>query len=408
MSEEGLGQRPRIVLLVLVIFFVMSLFTNTIAPLIPEIISSFRLSLAAAGVLPFMLFVAYGLASIPAGIWIERTSEKRVVVGAFALALVAALSFAILPRYVVAIASLFATGVAMAALQVAINPILRVAGGAQSFAFYSTLAQLVFGAGSFLSPRLYALVVTRTATSSWVSLYWIYAGLAGVMIFVAMIARIPRVERLDDEKTGTIAVHRELLLGKSSTVPRYFVSIFMYVGSEQGVASWLSQFLSTYHRVDPRTGGAGAVSWFWGLMTLGCLVGLGLLKVVADSRKVLVGAASFAILLLAIGLFTSNAHVAIIALPAIGFFASVMWPIVFALALNSVPAHHGTVSGILCTGIIGGAIVPLIIGKLGDLFGLRASMTICFFTLAWVLSVGLWSKRPSPSPNPSASAQESD
>jgi MFS transporter, FHS family, L-fucose permease len=389
--SEGSRRRPAVVGLVLVFFFVMSLFTNTIAPLIPEIISSFHLSLTAAGLLPFTFFAAYGLASIPAGVSIERTSERRIVVGAFALAMVAALSFAVVPRYGVAIGSLFAMGVAMAALQVAINPILRIAGGAEQFAFYSTLAQLVFGAGSFLSPRLYALIVTRT--SSWVSLYWIYAGLAGVMIFVAMLANLPRVERLDDEKTGTAAAHRELLLGKGATVPRYFISIFMYVGSEQGVATWLSQFLATYHGVDPRTAGASAVSWFWGLMTLGCLVGLVLLKL-ADSRKVLIGGATCAIALLAIGLFTSNARVAVVALPAIGFFASVMWPIVFALALNSVPAHHGTVSGILCTGIVGGAVVPLLIGKLGDLFGLRASMMLIFVTLGWVLSVGIWSKKP--------------
>lgn len=383
-------RQPAVVLFVLVVFFVMSLFTNTIAPLIPEIISAFHLSLTAAGLLPFMFFIAYGLASIPVGIWIERSSEKRVVIWAFGIALVSSLSFAVLPRYGVAIGSLFSMGVAMAALQVAINPVLRIAGGREQFAFYSTLAQLVFGAGSFLSPRLYTLIVAR---ASWISLYWIYAGLAGGMMVVAVVANIPRAERLEDEKAGTTGAHRELLMSKGATLPRYFVSIFMYVGSEQGVASWLSQFLATYHHVDPRTDGANAVSLFWGLMTLGCVAGLVLLKIF-DSRKVLVAAGTCALVLLAVGLFTSNARVAMIALPGIGFFASVMWPIVFALALSSVPTHHGTASGVLCTGIIGGAIVPLVIGKLGDMFGLRASMTLCFVTIGWVLSVGLWSKAP--------------
>jgi fucose permease len=184
------------------------------------------------------------------------------------------------------------------------------------------------------------------------------------------------------------ATHRVLLSG--GVVPRYFVSIFMYVGSEQGVASWLSQFLATQHGVDPRTGGASAVSWFWGLMTVGCVLGLLLLRLF-DSRKVLVAAASSAIVLLAVGL-SGDARTASIALPAIGLAASVMWPIIFSLALNSVTAHHGTVSGILCTAIVGGAVVPLLVGRIGDRFGLRAGMALLFLSLAWVLGVGLWAK----------------
>jgi len=378
-------RRSGVVVLVLVIFFVMSLFTNTTAPLIPEIISTFKLSLAAAGVLPFMFFVAYGLASIPAGIAVARSSAGLVILGAFGLVLIASLSFAIVPRYSVAIASLFGMGIAAAALQVAVNPILRTAGGVEQFAFYSTLAQLVFGAGSFLSPRLYASLVTRT--TSWVSIYWVFAALAAMMLVVVTLARVPQTT----EPTEAVR-HRDLLLRGRRGLPRYFVAIFMYLGTEQGIASWMSQFLATYHHVDPRTTGASAVSWFWGLMTIGCLVGLGLLKLF-DQKKVLIASATCAFGLLALGLFTPNATVALFALPAIGFFASVMWPIIFALGLETVPAEQqGTASGILCTAIIGGAIVPLIIGKLGDHIGLRLAMTLCFVTIGCVFSVGFWRK----------------
>ncbi len=395
------ARRPAVVALVFVVFFVVSLFTNTIDPLIPEIIGAFQLSLTAAGLLPFAFFVAFGLTSIPAGVWIERASEKRVMVTSFMLAFVAALSFALFPRYGVVIGSLFAMGVAMAALQVAVNPLLRVAGGEEHFAFFSTMAQLVFGAASFLSPRLYAHLVDPAAQGfvvrrlreaggqlPWVSLYWIFAAFAAAMVVVVGLARLPRVERTREERAGSLATHRALLTG--GVVPRYFVSVFMYVGSEQGVASWLSQFLSTYHGVDPRTGGASAVSWFWGLMTLGCLLGLLLLKLF-DSRKVLVVHASCALVLLAIGLF-GQTWAATITLPAIGLVASVMWPIIVSLALNSVAAHHGTVSGILCTGIVGGAVVPLLIGRLGDRIGLRGGMALLFVSFAWVLGVGLWAK----------------
>ena len=76
--------------------------------------------------------------------------------------------------------------------------------------------------------------------------------------------------------------------------------------------------------------------------------------------------------------------------PAAGFFLSVMWSVVFSLALNSVDRHHGSFSGILCTGIIGGAIVPLIIGSLADLIGLRFGMLFIFLTLGYILSVSFW------------------
>jgi fucose permease len=371
------------VLLLLLVAFVVSLFTNTIGPLIPEVITAFHLSLTAAGLLPFAFFAAYGLTSIPAGLLIERTSEKRVMVGAFGVALCAALAFALLPRYGVAILSIFTMGASMAAVQVALNPLLRVVGGPERFAFFSTLAQLVFGAGSFVGPRIYASLVAHGV--SWISLYWIFAVVAAVAAVSVGLSSLPRAPRTEDDAPGSLTAHRALLT--EGVVPRYFVSIFMYVGSEQGVASWLSQFLATYHGVDPRTDGASAVSWFWGLMTLGCLGGLVVLKLF-DSRRVLVVHAVSAIVLLAVGLY-GPAPIAILALPAIGLFASVMWPIIFALALNSVRAHHGTVSGILCTAIIGGAIVPLVVGRLGDLFGLRAGMSILFLTLGWVLATGI-------------------
>jgi fucose permease len=84
--------------------------------------------------------------------------------------------------------------------------------------------------------------------------------------------------------------------------------------------------------------------------------------------------------------------IALIAFPAVGFFAAVMYPIIFSLALNSLSEHHGTFSGILVTGIFGGAIVPLIVGVLGDYFGLRYGMLFLFIPLLFILFIGFWAK----------------
>jgi fucose permease len=117
---------------------------------------------------------------------------------------------------------------------------------------------------------------------------------------------------------------------------------------------------------------------------------MGLLKLF-DSRRVLIGTCFGALLCLTVALF-GPATVSLIAFPAIGLFASVMWPILVSLALNSVSEHHGSFAGILSTGIMGGAVVPLIIGRTGDHFGLRAGVSFLYLTFGCVLSVGFWAK----------------
>jgi FHS family L-fucose permease-like MFS transporter len=87
-----------------------------------------------------------------------------------------------------------------------------------------------------------------------------------------------------------------------------------------------------------------------------------------------------------------SADAALLAFPVTGFFLSVMFSIIFSLALNSVSQHHGALSGILCTGILGGAVIPLLVGMLGDRFGLRIAMTAVFATLGFILSIAWWAR----------------
>jgi len=295
----------------------------------------------------------------------------------------------------------------MAMLQVAINPLLRAIGGEKDFAFNSVLGQLFFGLASFLSPLVYSYVVINSSDSvqdsswitqllqkvtipnfEWISLYWIFAIISLLMVLVLLMVKFPMVERKEDEKAGALATH--LMLLKQPMVLLYFFAIFCYVGTEQGIANWISQFLSVYHDIDPQTQGAKTISNFWGMMTLGTLLGLVLLKFL-DSRKVLIVTSVASIVALFIGLF-GNSSQALIAFPAIGFFIATMWSIIISLALNSVAEAHGSFSGILVTGIVGGAVIPFIVGVLGDLYGLRIGMVFLFSTLLFILSIGFWSK----------------
>ncbi|MGA8214849.1 MAG: MFS transporter [Candidatus Sulfotelmatobacter sp.] len=395
------------VAIVFLTFFVMSLLTNILGPIVPDIINSFRVNLAAAAFLPFSFFIAYGVMSIPAGFLVERFGEKPVMIAAFLVGTAGSLSFALHPSYRVAVFSLFVMGSGMATLQTAINPLLRVSGGEENFAFNSAFAQLVFGSASFLSPYMYSYLVLNLGSEHasrnrllevlarltppalpWASMYWIFAVFTLAMVAVLLFSRFPRVELTVDERAGSLEMYGSLF--RKPMVWAFFLSVFAYVGSEQGTDDWISKFLSQYHGYDPHTTGATAVSWFWGLLTAGCFIGMLLLKVF-DSRYVLIGTCIGALLCLTAALF-GPAKVSVIAFPGIGLFASVMWPILVSLALNSVSEHHGSFAGILSTGIMGGAVVPVIIGRIGDHFGLRAGAAFLYVTFACVLSVGFWAK----------------
>ncbi|MGF7039232.1 MFS transporter [Mucilaginibacter lappiensis] len=394
-----------IVALIMLIFFVISFLTNVIGPLIPDIIKVFNLSYTMAGVLPLAFFIAYGVMSVPSAIMLETFKEKKIMVAAFIVAFLGSLLLAMVPNYLSAIVSLFLIGCGMAMLQVVINPLLRTSGGEENYAFTSVLAQLIFGLASFLSPLVYSYMVKALKEDNsggimgllhslvpdnlpWISLYWLFTVICLAMVILLALTKFPKVELKEDEQVGSLQTHFSLF--KQPIVILFLVAMFCYVGTEQGIANWISQFLSTYHGLDPQTKGADTVAYFWGLMTAGGLLGLLLLKIM-DSRKVLISFTILALICLTAGLFGPT-NVALAVFPLVGFFASVMYPIIFSLALNSVNKDHGSFAGLLVTAIIGGAIIPPVIGLLGDAFGLRAGMFFLYITLGYILSVGFWAK----------------
>lgn len=392
-----------LVILVIVIFSVISFITNILNSIIADVKESFELSLTLTGLLPFSFFIAYGVMSIPAGFLAEKFSNKKLLSASFLLMTITSLSFVIFPGYIVFSLTLFVLGCCMAVLQVIINPMLRIAGGEEHFAFNSVLAQLFFGLASFASPFLYKYLVNSSSTNidtladmlrglvpidlPWVSLYIVFAVISFILLVVVLATSYPKFKKNEDERAGSFSTYLKLF--KNRWIFLYFLGIFCYVGIEQGIGNWISQFLLQYHDLDPRTVGANTVAYFWAMLTAGCLLGLLLLKFI-DSRKVLIMATITAILCLILAL-TGSSTTALIAFPLIGFFISVMWSIIFSLALNSVKQNHGALSGILCTGIAGGAIFPFIVGWIGELTSLKGGLFFLIIPLLFVLSIGFWS-----------------
>ena len=400
------NNRPAVIFVLLTFFFI-SFITNILGSINPAVTEAFELSDTLAGFLPFCFFIAYGVMSIPAGMLLEAYGQKRLLLMAFLLTTLGALIVFLIPDFTIFLISLFTIGTGMAVLQVVINPLLRHAGGEEHFSFNSVLAQLIFGGASFVAPWVYSLIVIRKKGEeilgepgmdwlslinsdgfSWVKLYGLFALLSILMLVWAATRKLPEAKLTAEEQIGSWDIIKSLM--KKKLVWAYFIGIFAYVGAEQGISFWMSKFLMMYHDVDPRAEGAFAVARFWGLMTLGGILGLILLKI-RDSRWVLRMFTLASLLSLSLGLFGS-ATVSYWSLQATGFFMAVMYPIIISLGLNSVKEHHGSFAGILVSGIMGGAIIQVVIGFLSDQIGLRAGMSLNFMLLAYILSISFWAK----------------
>lgn len=396
--------------LIMCFWFTISFITNILGPLIPDIIRNFQLTdLAMAGFIPTSFFLAYAIMSIPAGIMIDRWGEKLVLFCGFLMPFIGTVLFACLHTYPALLASSFIIGLGMAMLQTVLNPLQRTVGGEENYAFVAELAQFVFGTASFVSPLVYAYLIRElnpevyqpgknvlldclsTVTPSslpWVSLYWVFALLLLVMLVAVALSRFPKIELKEDEKSGSQSSYFSLF--RQKFVWLFFLGIFCYVSTEQGTSIFMSTFLEQYHGVDPQTEGAVIVSYFWGLMTVGCLLGMVLLKLV-DSKRLLQVSGGLTIVLLLVALLGSR-EASMIAFPAIGFSISMMYSIVFSLALNSASQYHGSFAGILCSGIVGGAGGPLIISTLSDMTSLRTGMLVILVFVGYITFIGFWAK----------------
>ena len=199
--------------LIFLIFFAISFLTNILGSINPNVSDSFKLTGTMTGMLPFSFFIAYGLMSIPAGMLIQKYFEKKSLSLAWILSFSGALLFSLFPVFPVFLFSLFMIGCGMAIMQVAIYPLLRVAGGEEHFAFNSVIAQLVFGAASFLSPFVYSYLVLGLGNPQdtgdslinlmanltprelpWVSIYLLFTIISLLLLAIILLTRFPKVE----------------------------------------------------------------------------------------------------------------------------------------------------------------------------------------------------------------------
>jgi MFS transporter, FHS family, L-fucose permease len=388
-------------------FFIIGFYNNITGAILPDVISSFSVNYTLAALLPFSIYFAYGIVSIPAGLVIERINNKKILIFSLAVCFLVSLAMLIFPNYATVLTALFICGAATAAIQVLLPPLIRRIGGEENLTFNLTLVQIVFFLAAYFGPLLYSVFVNGLYSGKepvffvfhlferivsyplrWISVYWIFLFLNLILLVWAIFIKYPHSSI--DSKNENEGLANYLLLMKNKTVIMYFLAVFFYVGIEQGISNWMSKFLNYYHNLNPQTSGATAVSWFWGSYTIGSLIGLFFIKII-DVKKILLPCSVTALILFIIGLF-GNPLLASVMFPLSGLFLAPLWSITFSLGMNSLPDNHGAFSGILSAAIIGGALMPLLMGFIGDIFGLRAGFFVLIPAFIFVISISFWAK----------------
>ena len=376
------------------VFFVISFITNIIGPLIPQFIKTYNLSLVLASFLPLSFFLSYGVFSVPAGIFLERFGGKIVILSAFIISSAGAALIILMPGYLSFIFSFFMIGTGMAILQVAINPILRFAVSGENFAFFSIIGQLAFGSASFLSPVFYRFLLEKKNffglnifnDEPWLWIYFLFIlAIIALLVFLYFLKTPDNQSKLEK---FDINVFSKFLNNRISYF--YFFGIFSYVGVEQGINNWSSEFLYQYHSLDPEKVGVEVISAFWGNLTIGTIISLFLVKFIDEKKLLSIYALTSSII--AFLAIHGDYEISVLSFKLLGFSISGVWSVMISLALNSVPKNHSIFTGILLTGIVGGAVFPFIVAGIGQIFNLKVGMHVILIGLVYMLYVSFTAK----------------
>ena len=395
--------------IVTILFFMWGLITSLNDVLIPHLKSIYTLTYMQAMLVQLCFFGAYVVVSLPAGALIRRLGYQN---GAVAGLLVAATGCALFypasnGGYGLFLFALFVLASGITILQVAANPYVTVLGPARTAASRLTLTQAFNSLGTTVAPTLGGFLILSTVALSADQLALLpeaervahraaeaaavqgpYLGLAAALALLAVLFALARLPKIAFQDTTTAAVdgkggamaYRHLVLGA--------LGIFLYVGAEVSIGSFLINFIGEPHIAGlSHADAARYVSLYWGGALVGRFIGFAVMRYVSPGKSLAVTAlGSMALVLTAI--FT-NGSLAMWAIIAVGLCNSIMFPTIFSMALHGLGKFTGQGSGILCMAIVGGAIVPFIQGILADSIGLQISFLVPAACYLFILYYGV-------------------
>ncbi len=382
--------------IVTILFFMWGLITSLNDVLIPHLKSIYTLTYMQAMLVQFCFFGAYFIVSLPAGALIRRLGYQN---GAVTGLLIAAAGCALFypasnGGYGLFLFALFVLASGITILQVAANPYVTVLGPARTAASRLTLTQAFNSLGTTVAPTLGGILILSTVALSADQLALLpeadriahraaeaaavqgpYLGLAAALALLAVLFALARLPKIAFQDTSTAAVdgkggamaYRHLVLGA--------LGIFLYVGAEVSIGSFLINFIGEPHIAGlSHADAARYVSMYWGGALVGRFIGFAVMRYVSPGKSLAVTALGS--MLLVLTAIFSEGSLAMWAIIAVGLCNSIMFPTIFSMALHGLGKFTGQGSGILCMAIVGGAIVPFMQGILADTIGLQISFLV--------------------------------
>jgi FHS family L-fucose permease-like MFS transporter len=396
-------------IIVTILFFMWGLLTALNDVLIPHLKALYTLTYVQAMLVQFCFFGAYFIVSLPAGMLIKKIGyQKGAVTGLTIAAAGCALFYpASNSGYSLFLLGFFVLAAGITILQVAANPYVTVLGDPQTASSRLTLTQAFNSLGTTVAPALGGFLILSGSVLSVAELAKLpeaqqvayratqaasvqgpYLALAGALLVLALafaFARLPKISHADDGMSlagakGSALAHSHLLFGA--------IGIFLYVGGEVSIGSFLINFLGEpgVAALTPAVA-AKYVSYYWGGAMVGRFIGFAAMRYVSPGKALAFNAAcSIALIMVAI---FGHGHTAMWAILAVGLCNSIMFPTIFSMALHNLGKFTGQGSGILCMAIVGGALVPFAQGVLADTIGLQWSFIVPAACYTFILFFGL-------------------
>ncbi len=418
------------------LFFLWGFITVLVDSLIPRIKELFTLNYFEAGLVQFAFFMAYFILSIPAGFILSKIGYKKgIVLGLLTMALGCLLFYpaAHFRQFGVFLMAYFVLAGGMTILQVAANPYVAVLGDknkassrlnlAQAFNSMGTAIAPIIGAMFLLSDTIkdkeaiallaevdrdkYLVQEALAVQSPFLLIAGVIVGLALLFSFVKLPALIQSystngyAEALQNKTLMMGALGIFVYVGAEVAIGSYLVNYFMDMQLANTVASSPSMmaiadtiaqlFNQSFSGKDPKSLLAVFVTFYWSGAMIGRFVGAYLTQRF-NPAYVLAAFASGAIVLVFISM-NSLGLVSMWAILSVGLFNSIMFPTIFTLSIRNIGELKPQASGILCTMIVGGAIVPPLYGYCTDMLGFKAAFVVVLVCYAYIVFFGFRSAK---------------
>jgi len=402
-SESGQDYRPALAVLT-TLFFVWGSLTSLNDVLIPFAQNVFKLNLAESFLIQTAFFLAYFIVSIPSAKIIDWIGYKRAIIVGLSTMVAACLLVypaAKIPSFPFFLAALLILAAGITVLQVAANPYVAVLGSPKTASSRLVLTQAFNSLGTTVFPWVGARLILKESVSAAaqsasqdavVKLYVYFFAIVLVLLAILFaVFKLPRMEaaehHIGQKVEDSVWKHPNLIFGA--------VGIFVYVGAEVAIGSSIANYLALDNIgrfasdvADPaarylaaKSVAARYISLYWGGAMVGRFIGSAVLQKVKTSR-VLAFCAIMAALLVTISVL-GNGQVATWSILSVGLFNSIMFPCIFTSGIAELGPLTGEGSGWLNTAIVGGAIIPWIVGKVADAINHANYATMTSGELSW-------------------------